>query len=184
MRIGPLVLSIVLVAAAGAQTQPGPPSPFESTLKYFARQLGLPDLRNGIPAGDAEVRIWSGFGLTGETLIRAVRHGGRWVITRHDDPSSPTPNAFQPWIADSVWRRRWTRTIADSFAALPQTPRRPDPWLFVDDGWGVVIEAAEGKHYHIAGADNPQSFCSADDQRMLRVIAPLGLGVTTKCVTR
>ncbi len=91
---------------------------------------------------------------------------------------------FRPWIDDAIWVRRWTRAVADSFGALPVTPRRPPNSGIVSDGWSVVIEVADGRSYHFAGASNPHIFCSVDDQRMLRVVAALDLRIKSDCVPR
>jgi len=183
MRIAFLVSSICIAASAGAQIS-GPPAPFRPDVDYFASRVGLVSLKDGLPAGDQEVRIWSGFGLGGIQLVRAVRHDGRWTISRSDEVSRTTPHPLGRWIEDSVWTRRWTPAIADSFAALPATPRHPPDAPLVTDGWSVVIEFADGRTYHIAGAGNPQSYCSADDRRMLRVVAALELGVKSDCFVR
>src|SRR3972149_3599688 len=124
MRIAFLVSSICMAASAGAQIS-GPPAPFRPDVDYFASRGGLVSLKDGLPAGDQEVRIWSGFGLGGIQLVRAVRHDGRWTISRSAEVSPASHDPVGRWIEDSVWTRRWAPPTAASFAALPATPRHP-----------------------------------------------------------
>lgn len=50
----------------------------------------------------------------------------------------------------------------------------------VDDGFSLVVEVRAGQRHWNAGADNPDMFCSADDQRIMEVANAL-LGRSLSC---
>ena len=151
-----------------------PAAPFASyirTIRAISDSLGLPDLAHGVASGRMEVRVWSGFGLTGIWLVRAVQDGAHWITTEISNPLRVATASFRPWISESCWRQRWTKDVAKAFFALPASPVRPPSYMYpVNDGSAIFMEVVDGPRYHIAGADNPTIHNSKDDQRLLRIM--------------
>jgi hypothetical protein len=196
MRILLALLSFgLLCGTATAQSRPWtaassgviavvPPDSGEHDFVPFAREygqrLGLPDLRHATLApDDLEVRLWSGFGLTGVHLLRLERQDGRWRATEfHPDRvgSDSLGRAFPDSVA---WVQRWMRAIDAGLLALPAVPQRNDPRM-IADGHSFVVEYRLQDRYGTAGADNPAIYCSADDRQLLRVVGEL-LGQVEEC---
>ena len=144
--------------------------PFYRTSQDMAARTGLAPLASGVAAGHTEVRIWNGFGVTGVHLYRAVRDGNHWTTTESTNTHNVATPVLRPWIDGSCWAPRRTGPVADSFFALPPHPVRQPGGPIVFDGWGFVIEIAEGSRYHAAGGTNLGVNDSPDDQRLMRLV--------------
>jgi len=140
--------------------------PMDWAISSEAARLGLKDLRKGLPAGEAEVRIWNGFGLTGVQLIRAIRSGPTWTTVEYDNVRSVPNPIRRPWISGACWTTRWTSAAARTFSRIPASPFYPHGQPVVNDGYGVVIEAADGAIYHAAGVMNEGRGKSPNDHQL------------------
>ena len=173
-----LLLALTLLLA-GCLLRPSPSSvnpdlaPFGGTVQHYAARLGLRPLRNAMPPGEIEVRLWEGFGTSGVQLLRVVYADSTWSATSYAPVDRPqiALTIFRP---DSLeWTYRWQSLQATQYFALPPSPRRRPTNLIVTDGWSVVLEVATDRGYWIVGASNPadpDTGCSADDQALLESV--------------
>jgi hypothetical protein len=72
---------------------------------------------------------------------------------------------------DTNWGRIWRSAINAGLLRLPPYPQRDSSDFVITDGFSAVFEVAEAGRYLIAGAENPDSYSSADDKLFLAVLA-------------
>lgn len=147
---------------------------------YFASinvrtaQSGLVPLRTySVPAGDREVRIWIGFGLTKLEGLLLKRTNGVWsgtllhaVIkgfesTRYLKPL-PEPKAG--------WDDLWNRLEREEFFTLPDQEELPrDGYDYGVDGIGYVVEINREGTYRTYLYTNPDDHKRPQDRHMVAI---------------
>ena len=183
MRSATLALSLLTAPLAdlAGQTPLPPQAIFGDVVQRFAAELHLSPLSAGVPLGILELRIWEGFGLTGVRLYQIHREGGHWSARRFYPVDHPDRIETEPLDESLPWAVRWSEAEAAGIWELTPSPARPSDYVPRDDGWSVVVEAAEGPRYNISGSDNPDYACTADDQRLLTVVQALLPTLTRSC---
>ena len=165
-----LALSSTRAIAQNSRPQDADLGPY---VQRFAAEVGLRSLTKGLIGGEAEIRVWTGFGVTGVTLHRIVRVDGHWTAVRSvpiDHPESLKSVA----LPDSIdWAGRWTSERSRVFFDLAPRESRGVGYVPRNDGYAVVIEAAEGPRYHIVGWSEPPSGCTPRDHEFVRILAAL-----------
>jgi hypothetical protein len=180
LRTAHLICLILLCPSAAAQSPAPRAVKFGAEVRALGARLHLRDLEAGVPADEREVRVWSGFGVTGIQLHRAIRVKNAWTATESPNVGGTTPLPLEPAQLLSAW----SDALLDSLAVLPPAPRRPLEASLVDDGWIVVIEVARGGKYFMLGTDHPDRFCTRDDQRLLRVVSSVVPNFPKTCSLR
>jgi hypothetical protein len=139
---------------------------------HLAKELGLPPLTTATPGVNAEIRVWDGFGIIG-TRAYVFRHGaGGWQVRAYDPDGAPDP--INRTLPDSIdWSVRVAAALRAGLLSLQPTPRDSTSQFMVGDGRSFLVEWRVAGVYGAAGADNPQTFCTADDEQLLRVLRAL-----------
>jgi hypothetical protein len=174
----PLVLATLLLfaTATGAGAQTASPIRFHRSGAAAIRELvaeadtvspRLPDLARA-DRHSAEIRLWHGCGVTGIDLVRFRRHGGHW--TAEHRPVLPGDVAWQlPAPGPDGWDAGIAAALAAGLLSLREAPADTALAGLQLDGWCVLFEwVVDGRHGR-AGADDPAFYCTAEDQRLLRV---------------
>lgn len=177
-----LVVGLFIVLRADAQEVSGQVTIAESDhgehdFVPLARQLataaGLADLRTATLASDAiEVRMYSGFGISGTRLLRLSNAGGSWTAEEYDVSRLSQPTGPKDKTASEDWQASWRTALAAGLTELPPVPRRTQTRV-IEDGFSIVFEIRIGATYKALGADNPDLYCSEDDRAFLAVAEAL-----------
>ena len=145
-----------------------PDVPMLWSVRQIEAQLHLPALANGPPPDtETEVRIWSGFGLTGVDLF-IVRQDfdGQWRFFGSSEMDRNPDSTLKHLADDSTWAARWTAAKAAGLTHLRSSPRRSDQ-LITLDGYSMVVEWVAAGDHRVIGADNPDAHCSPDDSAFM-----------------
>lgn len=135
-----------------------------------AEALKLPELATASRRGvKRELRLWTGFGLTGVALLVLRETGKGWTGTDYYPVGEKHAPRKLEVPSDSA-ARLWRAAVDAGLESLPPEPRRPPTDLFIDDGYSVVIEWADSTGVHATPAANPDVFCSPDDERIMAVV--------------
>jgi hypothetical protein len=149
-----------------------------------AAALGLGDLATAPQRGVVhEVRLWSGFGITGVALLVLRETAKGWTGTEYYPVGQGQAPRRRRVPADSA-AKLWRAAVDAGLLRLPTEPQRPPSDLFVSDGYSVLIEWADSERTGSSAAAHPDVFCSPDDQRVLAVLRALMNPYAPKCVTR
>jgi len=166
--------------------------PLMWAVRERANELGAGNLRGNPPVpGLRELRLWYGFGLYGTGMIRMWESPSGWRVCQYlaegeilRDSSAATRQS--PIPSEDI-AQVWKQAVAEGLLELPPAPRRPKGSMQVADGHSWVLEWYDGKRYGAAGADNPETFESPDDQQLEKVvdqIAPLWRRPLPMCKNR
>lgn len=132
------------------------------TPRGLAAWGGFGDLRrHRLPVGDAEVRVWGGFGL-GDlqgTILR--RKGGVWTAVRLAGgfPGTRFRSRKAAYAAPKGgWPLFWRKAEAFGIWSLPDETAWPaSKRARVDDGIAYLVEAQRDGRYRAYAYDNPAS---------------------------
>jgi hypothetical protein len=149
----------------------------------YAVELGLNDLAAPPNGALRELRLWTGFGLTGVALLVLHETAKGWAGTEYYPVGQARAPRRRPVPADSA-AKLWRAAVGAGLLALPAEPQRPPSDLVVDDGYSVLIEWTDSARTGSSAAAHPDVFCSPDDQRILAVVRALMDPYVPKCVTR
>ena len=186
-----VALALLLTSSVSAQdtsqhrSRLSPPTetPFLEYVRTAAVRLSLADLREAQPGAQREVRLWHGFGLFGVELVIIREASPAWrAYTVDPDNSDSTPH-FAPLPDTTDWGKRWWAAVNAGMLQLPPYPHRDPPHFGALDGYSAVLEWFDGTNYGIAGANNPDAFCSSDDRRIMAVLNALALH-SLRCLVR
>lgn len=171
-----------------------------------ATALGLVPLRRlALPEGDAEIRIWSGWGImAADRMVRLSRHGDRvdggagwhWKVDPH--PAWTTIDATLRYQhsgqcnalkrAGDVegcdarmarrppWESLWDSLTRLSVWTLPDQATLPSDGLNFFDGWGMVVEVRSGGYFRSYSYSNPDAH-RQPEQKLAAQIARLVDGI-------
>lgn len=176
MRLLPLIL-MVTVAGCGSgsgihttQVDPLPriisrdgPRPglkrYQSIASRAADSLGIADLTSATE----EIRLWWEFDLGGGLqLLQLRKDGGRWIAVR-----VPAGHQSDPYLQRSV------QQALSHLDRLNQLAQGSTQGIAVADGGWYLLEWSVQGTVHVAGADNPSSFCSVYDRELLAAVRGL-----------
>ena len=115
-----------------------------------------------------ELRLWYGFGLFGTGMIRLWQDSTVWHACRFPAEGEVSRGAVPALASDSV-AALWQAAVDSGLLRLPRFPDRGDNIGMVMDGHSWVLESYDGRKYRVAEADNPDSFKSKDDRRVVAV---------------
>ena len=122
---------------------------------------GFGDLRkHRLPKGDAEVRVWGGFGLTnlGGTILR--RKGGVWTAVRliGGVPGTRFPSKKATYTAPKEgWPVFWRKMDALHLWTLPDESTLPQKDRHtVFDGFSYLVETQRDGRYRAYAYANPE----------------------------
>ena len=147
--------------------------PLMRAVRERAGELQVADLPARLPKpGLRELRLWYGFGLSGTGMTRMWEDPRGWRVCRYQEEGEvgPGPDAHTPAVPSDSLARVWNAFVAEGLLELPPAPHRPETGMSVVDGYSWVLEWFDGKDYGAAGADNPKTFNSPDDQHLERVV--------------
>jgi hypothetical protein len=150
---------------------------FESVDK-LTKRLGFKPLRAAvIKPGNLEVRIWTGFGISGMggTIIQRV--GDKWSAVTLSDPQGtrmingkrvkPSSNKAPDTID---WAQTWEKLEYAGIENIRDDSEIPHCGAILD-GVSYVVEIAKEKSYRTYMVANPQLQRSEDGDRFLHVIS-------------
>lgn len=153
---------------------------FFPSIDELAGRFGFKPLRSmEIQPGDLEVRIWSGFGLTGYGGSIIKRVGNKWSAVSMYDPQQ-TRKINGRYVEPSLkkrpdtidWPAIWERLEQAGIAEI-----RDDSEIshcgVVLDGIAYVVEIAKANYYRTYMVGNPQIQRSEDGDRFLRILSIL-----------
>jgi len=121
-------------------------------------KVNLPSLRTVLlPDGDFEVRVWIGFGITGENCFILRYFSGQWsaIHFKGMGASRPLPISLAPLPSPkSGWNRAWHRLIDAGILTLPDADEvKCNAWVI--DGIGYVVESNMNMTYRAYSYFNP-----------------------------
>ncbi len=148
---------------------------FES-IDDLTNRMGIKPLRSAeIQPGDLEVRIWSGFGLSGYGGSIIKRVSGQWSASLLSDPQGtrgingrPVEASIKEWTGDTDWAETWGKmeqTGIEKIRDYSEIPRCGS----VLDGISYVVEIAKADYYRTYMLGNPQLQRSEDGDKFLRI---------------
>lgn len=137
-----------------------------------AAEAGLPSLRTRmLSEGDAEVRVWVGFGINGEDGIVLRRSGGEWsALYLHGMFDKYPPHKYQKALAvpKSGWEAAWGRLSGAGILTLPDASTVQCN-TYLKDGTSYVVEINAANTYRTYLYDNPNHAQCDEAKRMMRV---------------
>jgi hypothetical protein len=121
-------------------------------------KANLPSLRTVLPLdGDFEVRVWIGFGITGEDCFILRHFSGQWsaIHLKGMGASWPFPISLAPLPSPkSGWNRAWHRLIDAGILTLPDADEIKCNAPVID-GIGYVVESNINMTYRIYSYGDP-----------------------------
>lgn len=133
----------------------------------------LPDLRETVlPAGDIEVRLWDGFGLTLLQGFVLKRTAGRWMailllpaVPRYagQDYKKALP------VPRSGWERFWNGLVREGLLTLPDSSTLKGERRYFD-GTSYVVEINHDKTYRTYMYGNPDEQKWPQAKRIVKII--------------
>jgi hypothetical protein len=184
MRTVILLALLVSPRIAGAQEAGGASDSqwLLADTRPYAAAIGLQDLATASQRGVLhEVRLWTGFGLTGVALLVLRETAKGWTGADYypvGQARAPKRLRLPPDSTQKLWRA----AVDAGLRQLPIEPQRVPSTLFVDDGYSVLIEWADSTRTGVTAAVHPDVFCSADDERILAVVRALVGRYAPTCV--
>jgi hypothetical protein len=183
MQVALTMLLLAMPALVGAQASDASSDSmpaFWKETREEALALGLPDLTLAESAkAGRELRLWSGFGVTGTRLTRLHEVSGEWRGDQYY-PVQSTQAPRQARLPVDSAGALWRAATAAGLKELPRQPMRPPSSIVIDDGYAVVIEWFDGTRYGVSGSLQPDYFCTPDDRRILAVVRAV-LGYAPLC---
>jgi hypothetical protein len=142
------------------------------TIDKYAMKADLPDLRRVLlPRGDFEVRIWIGFGVTGEDGFILRYSANKWSaihlqgIPRH--PQGLQSKIILP-APKHGWENMWRRLIDAELLTLPDgEDLNCDPGFL--DGLIYIIEINKDRVYRTYHYSNPRHSECIEAKKVLAI---------------
>jgi hypothetical protein len=135
-------------------------------------EAGLPSLRaEALPDGESEIRVWVGFGLSGEDGIVLRHSGGQWSgLYLHGMSDGPLPRKYQKalTVPKSGWETAWQRLSDAGILTLPDASAVQCS-TYINDGVGYVVEINADKIYRTYLYDNPNHAQCDEAKKMMRI---------------
>jgi hypothetical protein len=153
------------------------PFAFEEINKR-TRQARLPALRSVIlPAGDLEVRVWAGFGLTELEGFVLKRTSGQWSASHLDDINPRValhkPSQKELKAPKFGWEVFWQGLVGAGILNLPDASARGCNPLVLD-GMSYVVEFNENRTYRTYMYGNPEYAKCDEAGQLIRMINLIG----------
>jgi hypothetical protein len=147
------------------------------TIDELTVRLGLKPLRSTeIQSGDLEMRIWSGFGLTGQRGFILRKSGDKWTSFSLSDPQGthiingrPVEASIKKGPKRTDWPQKWERLIQSGILEIKDDSQIPHCSVVLD-GIGYVVEIAKADYYRTYLVDNPDSQRSEDGDKFLHLL--------------
>lgn len=137
-----------------------------------AGEAGLPSLRTeALPDGTAEIRVWIGFGLSGEDGIALRRSGGQWsAIYLNGKSDEPSPRTYRKALTapKSGWEATWRRLSDAGILTLPDASAVQCS-TYIKDGTSYIVEINADKTYRTYLYDNPKYAQCDEAKQMIRI---------------
>ncbi|MEA2205217.1 MAG: hypothetical protein QOE77_1993 [Blastocatellia bacterium] len=177
-----LILSFLLAAYTSAQvpvaqtnaSKPAPERTADETLAreidHLAKLAGLPPLKSSnLAPGDADARVWYGFGLMLLEGFAIKRTNNRWrAFHLKADGANPryiTKVArIQLPAPKSGWKNCWRRLTEAGILTLPSGTELPDP-----DAEGFYVETMADGSYRNFEYTSPEYSESPNAKRMMAI---------------
>ena len=164
---------------------------FFPSIDRLTERMGFAPLRSKeLQSGDLELRVWSGFGLGGNTGRIMCKTGDTWSAFIYSESNS----VLKKWDAESnsykivepkVVNIKNTTDWSDLFEKLESAgffDIRDDSEIKhsfgVGDGIGYVVEIAKPGYYRTYMVNNPQILQSDDGDKFLRILSILSEAFT------
>lgn len=151
-----------------------------TSIDDLTRHLGLKPLRSAkIKTGDLEVRIWSGFGISGNRGLVIKRLRNRWSVFSLSDPQGtesingiPVGPSIRSEPGGTRWAGIWGKMEQAGIAEIRDDSEIPHCSVVLD-GISYVVEIAKADYYRTYMVGNPQIQRSEDGDKFLRVMSVL-----------
>jgi hypothetical protein len=155
----------------------------QDVTRYYAAALKLPDLATAPRRGIMhELRIWTGFGLTGTALLVLSETPKGWTGTDYYPVGWKQKPKRQRLPADSA-KALWDAALSAGLLDLPaEAPR--SPLTHVNDGFSVLIEWVDSTRTGTSAAAHPDHYCTPGDLRILAVTKVLLGRYAPQCATQ
>jgi hypothetical protein len=180
MQLVPATIAIAQISSTSTRVVPDTiwVNIFFESIDKLAINLGFKPLRAiAIRPGDFELRIWTGFGISGlgGTIVRRIDHkwsafilsdpqGTRRINGRYVEPSAKK-------AAESIdWARIWEKLEREGIENIRDDSEIPH-CKAVLDGVSYVVEIAREDYYRTYMVANPQIQRSEDGDRFLHIMS-------------
>ena len=147
---------------------------FFQTINKRTDAANLPGLRGvNLPHGDLEVRVWIGFGISGEDGIILRHSSNQWsALFLHGIFDRYPPAQYQKQrnlrMPKSGWEKMWQRLVTAGILTLPDASEIGcNPHVL--DGIGYVVEINSNKTYRTYMYANPQYAECSEAKRMIEI---------------
>jgi hypothetical protein len=146
------------------------------TIDVLAEQFGFKPLRSiELPPGDLELRVWSGFGLGGDSGRIIKKTGNTWsAISMYDPQRTQSVNgkfvepSSKKMLNTTDWSALWEKLERAGIADIRDDSEIPHSGL-VMDGISYVVEIAKAGYYRTYMLNNPETQRSEDGDKFLRI---------------
>ena len=144
------------------------------TINKRTDTANLPSLRSvNLPNEDLEVRLWVGFGISGEDGIILRRSSNQWsALYLHGSFDRYPPANYQKQrnlgAPKSGWENLWQRLVGAGILTLPDAPAIGCNPLMLD-GVRYVVEINMNKTYRTYMYANPQYAKCSEAKRMIEI---------------
>jgi hypothetical protein len=145
---------------------------FFQGIDMHARRADLSDLRRVLlPRGDFEVRIWLGFGITGEDGFILRYSANKWSAIHLQGiplrPQGPQTKIILP-APKNGWENAWRRLINAELLTLPDGEElNCDPGVL--DGLTYIIEINKDRVYRTYRYSNPRHAECIEAKKVLAI---------------
>ena len=168
-----LLLSLAMITPVFAAPQEIeiPQDPWEPiffhVINWYSEKAGWTPLRQmDIPNGAIEVRVWRGFGLSGEEGLRLRRDADQWLGLYTDGFEVREVHPLTGWNA------LWKRVEALGILTLPDSSTLPGEAMVLD-GISYVVEINDGKRYWTYCYRNPKYQKWPEAQKIIEIVKTL-----------
>src|SRR5262245_4998535 len=141
---------------------------FFQSINSASKGTGWTPLRQvEIPNGSIEVRLWSGFGLSGLDGLLLRRDGNQWL-------GLYTSNGVKAREVHpkTSWNALWKRVEALGILTLPDSSTLPGEQMVLD-GISYVVEINDGKVYRTYYYGNPQYQVWPEAENIIEIVKTL-----------
>jgi hypothetical protein len=178
-----LLLSLLFAACTSAQvrrvtqnhastpvSERTPDETFSSEIDHLSKLAGLPSLKSSnLARGDAEARVWYGFGLILLEGFAIKRTNNQWnAFHLKADGANPRHITKVARIKlpapKSGWDKCWQRLTDAGILMLPSGTEGPDP-----DAEGFYVETMAGGSYRSFEYTSPEYSESPNAKRMVAI---------------
>jgi hypothetical protein len=180
MQLVPATIAIAQISSTSTRVVPDAiwVNIFFESIDKLANNLGFKPLRAiAIRPGDFELRIWTGFGISGlgGAIVRRIDH--KWSAFNLSDPQGTQmingryvePSAKK--AADSIdWARIWEKLERAGIENIRDDSEIPH-CKSVLDGVSYVVEIAREDYYRTYMVANPQIQRSEDGDKFLHIMS-------------